>query len=76
MGVGRAHDHRMRQLRQTYIVGKAASAGEETKILLAPHRLTNAVRHVARRVHARYSTDIMTRSLAGLIGFGCRPHRY
>jgi hypothetical protein len=32
--------------------GKAASAGEETKILLAPHRLTNAVRDVARRVHA------------------------
>jgi hypothetical protein len=37
------------------VIGKAASAGEETKILLAPHRLTNAVRDVARRVHARYS---------------------
>ena len=45
MGVGRAHDHGMRHLRQADIVGKAASAGEETKILLAPHRLTNAVRH-------------------------------
>jgi len=48
MSVRRAHNHGMRQLRQTDVVGEAASAGEETKILLAPHRLTNAVRHVAR----------------------------
>jgi len=56
MGVRRAHDHGMHQLRQAYIVGKAALAGEEAKILFAPHRLTNAVRYDGRRVHARYST--------------------
>src|SRR3984893_11978935 len=37
------------------IVGKAASAGEQTKILFAPHRLTNAVRDVARQIHTRHS---------------------
>ena len=47
MSVRRAHDHGMRQLRQADIVGKAASAGEETEIFLAPHRLTNTVRHGA-----------------------------
>jgi hypothetical protein len=36
-----------------YVVGEAAPAGEETKVLFAPHRLTNTVRDVARRV--RYS---------------------
>jgi hypothetical protein len=39
------------------IVGEAAPAGEETKILLAPHRLTDTVRHGARRVHALYSAE-------------------
>src|ERR1700751_1307548 len=56
MGMGRARDHCMHQLRQAYIVGKAALAGEETKVLFPPHRLTNSVRDVARRVHTRYST--------------------
>jgi len=46
-GMGRAHDHGMRQLRQTDIVGEAASAGQEAEILFAPHWLTDAV-HVAR----------------------------
>jgi hypothetical protein len=35
------------------VIGKAASAGEETKILLAPYRLTDAARHVGRQIHAR-----------------------
>jgi hypothetical protein len=48
MGMWRAHDHGMRQLWQMDIVGEAASAGQETKILLAPNRLTNAVRHGTR----------------------------
>ena len=47
MGMGRAHDHGMRHLRQADIVGKAASAGEKTKIFLAPHRLPNTIRHGA-----------------------------
>src|SRR6476660_6103511 len=54
MGMGRAHDHRMRLLRQAEIVGKAALAGKETSILLPPHRLTNAVSDASRQVHARY----------------------
>jgi hypothetical protein len=53
----RAHNHGMRQLGQADIVGEAASAGQETKILLAPNRLTDTVRHGARRVHALYSAD-------------------
>jgi hypothetical protein len=55
MGVGRAHDYGMRQSGQLDIVGKAALAGQETDILLTPHRLTDTVRHGARRVHALYS---------------------
>jgi hypothetical protein len=57
MSVGRAHDYGMHQLRQMDIVGEAAPAGEETKILVAPHRLTDTVRYGARRVHALYSAD-------------------
>jgi hypothetical protein len=37
------------------VIGKAASAGEEPEIFPAAHRLPNAVRHGARRVHARYT---------------------
>jgi hypothetical protein len=55
MSMRRAHDHGMRQFGQMDVLGKAASAGEKTKVLFAPHRLPNAVRHGARRVHARYS---------------------
>ena len=62
MRMGRAHDHRMRQSRELEIVSEAASTGQETKILLAPHRLTNAVRHGARRVHARFSAKKATSS--------------
>jgi hypothetical protein len=50
--------------REPDIVGKAASAGEKTKVLFAPHRLTDAVRDVARQIHARYSAVS-----------GWRPHR-
>jgi hypothetical protein len=57
MRVGRAHDYGMHQPRQMDIVGEAAPAGEETKILVAPHRLTDTVRDGARRVHAIYSDE-------------------
>ena len=58
MGVRRAHHHRMRQLRQNDVVGKAAPAGQQAKILLAPHRLTDAVAHTARRVHMLHPENI------------------
>jgi len=41
----RAHDHGMSQFRKLDIVGENAFPGEEAKILFAPYRLTNAVRH-------------------------------
>jgi hypothetical protein len=47
----------MHQPQQMDIVDEAASAAQETKILLAPHRLTNTVRHGAQRVHALYSAE-------------------
>jgi hypothetical protein len=47
MGMRRADDHRMRRLCQADIVGKAASASEKPKVLLAPHRLPNTIRHGA-----------------------------
>jgi hypothetical protein len=59
-----------------HIVGKAASASEETKILFAPHRLTYAIRHGARRVHAPFSATHMTRSPAGWFVSDCYPLRY
>jgi hypothetical protein len=52
MSMGRAHNYGVRQSGQLDIVGEAALAGQETRILLAPHRLTDTVRHAARRVHA------------------------
>jgi hypothetical protein len=56
MSVRRAHDHGMCQFGQMDVLGEASSAGEEPEIFVAPHRLTNAVRDVARQVHTRYST--------------------
>jgi hypothetical protein len=47
----------MRQSGQLEIVGKPALAGQETKILLAPHRLTDTVRDGTRRVHTIYSDE-------------------
>ena len=44
MRMGRADDHRMREVRRREIVDKAAATGEEAVILLPPHRLTDAVR--------------------------------
>jgi hypothetical protein len=55
MSMGRAHNYGVRQSGQLDIVGEAALPGQETRILLAPHRLTDTVRHAARRVHALYS---------------------
>jgi hypothetical protein len=70
----RAHDHGMRQLWQMDIVGEAASAGQETKILLAPNRLTNAVRHGTRRVHAHNSAENIHQQPSGLFVSGCCLH--
>jgi hypothetical protein len=62
MSMGRAHNYGVRQSGQLHIVGEAALAGQETEILLAPHRLTDAVRHGARRVHALYSAEKLGRA--------------
>jgi hypothetical protein len=64
----------MRQLWQMDIVGEAASAGQETKILLAPNRLTNAVRHGTRRVHAHNSAENIHQQPSGLFVSGCCLH--
>jgi hypothetical protein len=52
----------MRRPGQLEIVGKAPPAGQETKILLAAHRLTDTVSHDARRVHALYSAEKLERA--------------
>jgi hypothetical protein len=57
MSMGRAHNYGVRQSGQLDIVGEAVLAGQETRILLAPHRLTDPVRHGARRVHAIHSDE-------------------
>ena len=43
VGMGRAHERRMRHARQHEVVAVAAAAGDEAQILLAPHRLADAV---------------------------------
>jgi diketogulonate reductase-like aldo/keto reductase len=53
MGVRRAHDHGMPQTRQSDVVAKAASAGQQPKILLAPHRLANTITRGAQCAHPR-----------------------
>jgi hypothetical protein len=57
MSMGRAHNYGVRQSGQLDIVGEAALAGQEMRILFAPHRLTDTVRDGARRVHAIYSDE-------------------
>jgi hypothetical protein len=57
MSMGRAHNYGVRQSGQLDIVDEAALAGQETRILLAPHRLTDPVRDGARRVHAIHSHE-------------------
>ena len=47
MRMGRAHDDRMHKPRQRQIIDKAAAAGQEPPVLLAPHRPPNAVLHPA-----------------------------
>jgi hypothetical protein len=41
----------MRQTRRRNVVAKAASAGQQPKIFLAPHRLADAVTRGARCAH-------------------------
>jgi len=41
--MGRTHDERMRKVRRRQIINETAPSGEQTPILLALHRLTNAV---------------------------------
>jgi hypothetical protein len=50
MRVWRAHEHRVRHPAQCDVVGKAASAGQQPKIFLAPHRLPDT-RSAYRRPH-------------------------
>ena len=50
MRMRRAHDHRVRHSAQCDVVGKAASAGQQPKIFLAPHRLPDT-RSAYRRPH-------------------------
>jgi hypothetical protein len=52
MGIGRAHEAGLRLARQCDVVAEAAPAGQQAKILLAPHRLADAVRHSTRGLHA------------------------
>ena len=50
MRMRRAHEHRVRHSAQCDVVGKAASAGQQPKIFLAPHRLPDT-RSAYRRPH-------------------------
>jgi hypothetical protein len=50
--MGRTDKHGLCLVRQYDVVAKAASAGQQAKILLATDRLTDAVRHSIRGLHA------------------------